>query len=144
MTHRYYTPNILLFISDTFFNSPSICYVSGLLSPSLSWGWELSHTHTHKRQFWGPQCLRAVIGWCMRRGIVGRHDKQGEAISGTSKARGMKALWHPEPLSNNWLSDRADLGLNHYQKKRAPLDRKMERRWECICVCVREREREKD
>lgn len=71
---------------------------------------------------------------------MGRHDKQGEAISGTSKARGMKALWHPEPLSNNRLSDRADLGLNHYQKKRAPLDRKMERRWECICVRERERE----
>lgn len=31
---------------------------------------------------------------------MGRHDKQREAISGTSKARGMKALWHPEPLSN--------------------------------------------
>ena len=34
-------------ISDTFFNSLSICYVSGPLSSS--WGWELSHTQ--KRHF---------------------------------------------------------------------------------------------
>lgn len=48
-------PNIPCFISDTFFNSLSICYVFGLLS--LSWGWELSHTQ--KRHF---EALR-VLGW---------------------------------------------------------------------------------
>lgn len=36
----------------------------------------------------------------MKRGIVGRQDKQRKAIIGTSKARGVKVLWHPELLSN--------------------------------------------
>lgn len=38
--------------------------------------------------------------------------------------------------------DAADLGLNHYQKKRAPLDRKMERQSVCKWVCVKERRRQ--
>lgn len=75
-------------------------------------------------------------------GRCGQARQGRRSISGTSKAPGTKALWHPQPLSNTLFAT-ADLGLNHYQKKGAPLDRKMERQSVCKWVCVRERGQEK-
>lgn len=100
---------------------------------------KFSYKLQKKGVFCGPRCLTVVMGWCTMTDAVGRHDRGGEAISGTSEAPGTKALWHPVPLSNT-LSATADLGLNHYQKKGAPLDRKMERQSACKWECVRERE----
>lgn len=72
---------------------------------------------------------------------MGRHDKQGEAISGTSKARGMKALWHPELLSNTSALIVPTLDLITTRRK----ERHLTGRWrDRGRVCVREREREKN
>lgn len=67
-------------------------------------------------------------------GAVGRHDRGGEAISGTSKAPGNEGS-----LASRAAFKHADLGLNHYQKKGEPLDRKMERQSVCKWVGGRER-----
>lgn len=62
---------------------------------------------------------------------MGRLDKgKGEAISGTSKAGGMKTLWHPELLSNTGPVIELTLDLITTRRKEKRLDKKMERHWE--------------
>lgn len=71
---------------------------------------------------------------------MGRHDKQREAISGTSKAQGMKALWHPEPLSNTGSLIEPTLDLITTRRK----EHRLTGRWrDGGRVCVRELERER-
>lgn len=55
----------------------------------------------------------------MRRGIVGRHDKAREAISWTSKGFGNEGALAFRAAFKHWLSDRPNLGFNHYQKKKS-------------------------
>lgn len=62
----------------------------------------------------------------------------GEAIGGTSKAGGMKALWHREQLSNTGAVIEPTLGLITSRRKEQ-LDRKMERQKEGEHECEREK-----
>lgn len=65
---------------------------------------------------------------------VGRHDRGGEASVGHLRLRERRLSGIPSRFQTH--SATADLGLNHYQKKGAPLDRKMERQSVCKWVCV--------
>lgn len=68
---------------------------------------------------------------------MSRHDKQREAISGTSKARGMKALWHPELLSNTGSLIEPTLDLITTRRKEHHLTgRWRDRGRVCVYVCV--------
>lgn len=51
----------LVFISDTFFNSPSVCYVSGLFHLPSGWSFP-TRSGEKKGVFCGLRCLAAVIG----------------------------------------------------------------------------------
>lgn len=62
--------------------------------------------------------------------------REGEAFSGTSKAGGMKALWHREQLSNTASLIEPTLGLISSRGKEQ-LDRKMEGQKESEHVCER-------
>lgn len=64
--------------------------------------------------------------------------REGEAISGTSKAGGMKVLWHREQLSNTSSLIEPTLGLITSRRKEQ-LDRKMERQKECKHECEGEK-----
>lgn len=66
---------------------------------------------------------------------MSRHDKQREAISGTSKARGMKALWHPELLSNTGSLIEPTLDLITTRRKEHHLTGRWRDRGR-VCVCM--------
>ena len=71
---------------------------------------------------------------------MGRNDKQREAISGTSKGRGMKALWHPELLSNTDSLIQPTLDLITTRRK----ERRLTGRWrDGARVCVRVKKKKK-
>ena len=61
--------------------------------------------------------------------------RRREAISGTSKAGGMKALWHQELLSNTGSLIEPTLDLITTRRKEQ-LGRKMERQRESVHACV--------
>lgn len=65
---------------------------------------------------------------------MGRHDSEREAITGTSKAEEMKALWHQELLSNTGPLIEPTLDLITTRRKEQ-LDKKMERQRENVRVC---------
>ena len=72
---------------------------------------------------------------------MGRHDKEREAISWTSKAWGTKALWHPEPLSNTGSLIGPTLDLITTRRK----EHHLTRRWrDTVCASKREAERERE
>ena len=73
---------------------------------------------------------------------MGRHDKRREAISRTSKAGGMKALWHRELLSNTGSLIEPTLDLITTRRKEQ-FDRKMERQGESVYVRGTERQKRK-
>lgn len=55
---------------------------------------------------------------------MGRHGKQKEGISGTSKTGGIEALWHREPLSNTGSLIELKLDLITTRRKEHQLTRR--------------------
>lgn len=70
---------------------------------------------------------------------MGRHDRRGEAVSGTSKAGEMKALWQPELLSNTGSLIGPTLDLITTRRK----ERCLTGRWRDSETEGEERERQK-